>query len=81
MAEFPIDPLAVTAGWLSEVLSAGVRDFRLEQIGIGAGLLGRLYRAQLHGSPDLPGSVIVKLPIVDREGPQPSYPTSQSYDR
>ena len=37
----------------------------LEQIGIGVGLLGRLYRAHLKGGPDLPSSVVVKLPLLD----------------
>jgi hypothetical protein len=29
------------------------------------GLLGRLYRAHLEGGPDLPSSVVVKLPLLD----------------
>jgi hypothetical protein len=66
MAGFPVDPLSVTAAWLSEVLGADVRDCRLEQIGIGIGLLGRLYRAHLEGGPDVPRSVVVKLPLVSR---------------
>ena len=49
MAIFPTDPSSVTAAWLSEVLGADVRECRLEQIGIGVGLLGRLYRAHLEG--------------------------------
>jgi hypothetical protein len=67
MAKFPVDPLSVTAAWLSEVLGADVRECRLEQIGIGVGLLGRLYRAHLEGGPDVPTSVVVKLPIVDTQ--------------
>lgn len=67
MAKFPVEPLSVTAAWLSEVLRADVRECQLEQIGIGVGLLGRLYRAHLDGEPDVPRSVVVKLPIVDPE--------------
>jgi hypothetical protein len=65
MAMFPTDPSSVTAAWLSEVLGADVRECRLEQIGIGVGLLGRLYRAHLKGGPDVPTSVVVKLPMLD----------------
>jgi hypothetical protein len=65
MAIFPVDPLSVTPAWLSEVLGADVRECRLEQIGIGVGLLGRLYRAHLEGGPDVPTSVVVKFPMLD----------------
>ena len=65
MARFPVDPLCVTAAWLGEVLEADVRECRLEQIGIGVGLLGRLYRAHLVGGSDVPTSVVVKFPILD----------------
>jgi len=65
MAKFPLEPLDVTAAWLSEVLEADVKDFRLEQIGIGVGLLGRLYRAHLDGGSGVPKSVVVKFPTLD----------------
>ena len=65
MAMFPVDPASVTAAWLSEVLGADVRECRLEQIGIGVGLLGRLYRAHLEGGPDVPASVVVKFPLIE----------------
>lgn len=65
MGWFPVDPQSVTADWLSEVLGADVRHCRLEQIGIGVGLLGRLYRVYLEGS-DVPESVVVKLPTLDQ---------------
>ena len=65
MAIFPTDPSSVSAAWLSEVLGADVRECRLEQIGIGVGLLGRLYRAHLQGGPDAPSSVILKFPLPD----------------
>ncbi|MEB3983032.1 DUF1679 domain-containing protein [Mycobacterium sp. 663a-19] len=64
MARFPVDPLSVTGAWLGDVLGADVRGCRLEQIGIGVGLLGRLYRAHLDGGPDVPRSVVVKLPLA-----------------
>lgn len=64
MAWFPTDPQAVTAGWLSEVLDADVRHCRLEQIGVGVGLLGRLFRVHLEG-PQVPESVVIKFPTLD----------------
>jgi hypothetical protein len=67
MARFPVDPLCVTATWLSEVLRADVRECHLEQIAIGVGLLGRSYRAYLDGEPALPRSVVIKLPTADTE--------------
>jgi len=65
MGWFPVDPMSVKAGWLSEILDADVRDCRLEQIGIGVGLLGRLFRVHLEG-PDAPKSVVVKFPTLDQ---------------
>ena len=64
MGWFPVDPQFVTPEWLSEVLGAEVRGFRLEQIGIGVGLQGRLYRAYLEG-PTGPDSVVLKFPTLD----------------
>jgi hypothetical protein len=65
MTKFPRDPESVSAPWLSEVLRAEVRECRLEQIGVGVGLLGRLYRVHLVGGPGVPASVVVKLPTLD----------------
>ncbi len=65
MPRIPVDPQSITAEWLSEVLDADVRVCKLEQFGIGYGLLGRLYRAHLDGDPDLPPTVVVKLPTLD----------------
>ena len=65
MGTFPRDPASVTAPWLSEVLGAQVRGCRLEQIGIGVGLLGRLFRVHLNAGPEVPTSVVVKLPMLD----------------
>jgi hypothetical protein len=65
MPVIPVDPLSVTPEWLSEVLGAEVSGCRLEQIAIGVGLLGRLFRAHLDGGPDVPATVIVKFPILE----------------
>ena len=59
MSVIPVVPQAVTPAWLSEVLGADVRECRLEQIAIGVGLLGRLFRAHLDGGPGVPATVIV----------------------
>lgn len=64
MAKFPVDVDCITAEWLAAVLGAGVEECRLEQIGIGVGLLGRIFRAHLTGA-GAPASVIVKLPTLD----------------
>lgn len=66
MTWFPVDVASITPEWLTGILGAEVRDCRLEQIGIGVGLLGRLYRAHLQGS-GVPDSVVVKLPTLDLE--------------
>ena len=66
MGWFPVDPQFVTPEWLSEVLAVDVQDCRLEQIGIGVGLLGRVYRVHLEG-PAVPASVVVKLPTLDQQ--------------
>ena len=65
MPVIPVVPQSVTPAWLSEVLGADVRECRLEQIAIGVGLLGRLFRAHLDGGPGVPATVIVKLPTLD----------------
>lgn len=65
MPTIPVDPQSITPEWLSEVLQAEVRVCKLEQFGIGVGLLGRLYRVHLDGSPDVPPTVVVKLPTLD----------------
>lgn len=67
MVWFPTEPHAVTPGWLSEVLGADVQACRLEQIGIGVGILGRVYRMHLDGT-GAPESVVVKLPTLDVQG-------------
>jgi hypothetical protein len=67
MPKIPLDPLSVTPEWLSEVLQADVQSCKLEQIAIGVGLLGRLFRAHLDGGPDVPASVVLKLPSLDAD--------------
>ena len=67
MAWFPTDPDSVTPPWLSDVLHAEVRACRLEQIGIGVGILGRIFRVHLDGT-GVPETVVVKLPTLDPQG-------------
>lgn len=65
MPTIPLDPSSITAAWLSEVLNTDVQSCKVEQIAIGIGLLGRLFRVHLAGGSDLPATVIVKLPTLD----------------
>ncbi|WP_422747947.1 phosphotransferase [Mycobacterium sp. WMMD1722] len=60
----PVEPSSITAEWLSDVMDADVRAVELEQIAVGVGLLGRLFRAHLQG-PDVPDSVVIKMPTLD----------------
>lgn len=60
-AAVPLNPESVTAEWLEDVLGTPVGDFQIEQIGIGVGLLGRLYRITLSGG----RSVVAKFPTLD----------------
>jgi hypothetical protein len=65
MGGIPGDPLSITPAWLSDILDADVRKCEVEQIAVGIGLLGRLFRAHLEGGPGVPKAVIVKLPTLD----------------
>jgi hypothetical protein len=65
MPTIPVDPSSVTPAWLSDALQADVQACEMEQIAIGVGLLGRLFRARLDGGPHVPTSVVVKLPTLD----------------
>jgi hypothetical protein len=67
MQRIPTDPLSVTPAWLSDAMQADVHSCEIEQIAIGVGLLGRLFRAHLDGGPDVPASVVVKLPTLDEK--------------
>ncbi len=61
---FPREATDITPDWLSQILGATVASVSSEQIGIGVGLLGRLYRLTLEGT-GVPSSVILKLPTLD----------------
>jgi hypothetical protein len=67
MPSIPTDSLSVTPAWLSEALGADVYGCELEQIAVGVGLLGTLFRAHLDGGPDVPASVVIKLPTLDTQ--------------
>lgn len=64
MGWFPVDPQFVTPEWLSEILGGDIRSLRLEQIGVGVGLLGRVFRVHLQGN-NVPASVVVKFATLD----------------
>ena len=64
MTNFPRGPEDLTAEWLGAQVGAPVSDFELEQIGIGVGLLGRLYRITLTGD-GAPATVVAKFPTLD----------------
>ena len=65
MPQFPHQPEDITTDWLAEKLGAPVADFTLEQIGVGVGLLGRLYRVTLTGDATTPATVVAKFPTLD----------------
>ena len=64
----------VTTQWLSQVLDADIRRLHCTQIGQGVGLMGDIYRVELHHAesvqPAKPGSVVVKLPSSFEENRQ-----------
>jgi aminoglycoside/choline kinase family phosphotransferase len=64
MGKAPFRPEDVTHEWLTEALGTDVRDFSLEQIGIGVGLLGRLYRITAR-SGNGTVSAVAKFPTLD----------------
>ncbi|MEX2394017.1 MAG: phosphotransferase [Actinomycetota bacterium] len=64
MASFPSQPENLTTEFLSETIGSNVSSFEIEQIGIGVGLLGRLYRLTLT-SDGGPAAVIAKFPTLD----------------
>ena len=65
MGQVPLQPESITSEWLSDVLGAKIDGFSSEQIGLGVGLLGRLYRLTLEADGDAPSSVIAKFPTLD----------------
>ncbi|MGH2759710.1 MAG: phosphotransferase [Actinomycetota bacterium] len=64
-ASFPRNPEDLSADWLSEKLGRAVSSFESEQIGIGVGLLGRLFRLSLSGDDGAPSNVVAKFPTLD----------------
>jgi aminoglycoside phosphotransferase (APT) family kinase protein len=52
----------VTAGWLTEAMGHRVDSAEAERIAEDSGFSSLLYRVRLSGDPDLPETVIVKLP-------------------
>lgn len=65
MSDFPHHPEEITAAWLADKVGAPVSDFSLEQIGVGVGLLGRLYRISLTGDASTPRTVVAKFQTLD----------------
>ena len=63
-AAFPVDPSQLSNEWLGDAVGGKVSSFDVEQIGIGVGLLGRLFRVSLQGD-GVPASVIAKFPTLD----------------
>lgn len=61
---FPRKAEEITAEWLSDMLAADVSSVQIEQIAIGVGLLGRLYRLALR-SDGGPTTLIAKLATHD----------------
>ncbi len=66
MSDFPHQPEDITSAWLSKKIGVPIDSFELEQIGVGVGLLGRLYRITLTSdAPDAPETVVAKFPTLD----------------
>jgi hypothetical protein len=63
--DFPHQPEDITAEWLAACIGAPVTACELEQIGVGVGLLGRLYRVTLTGDALTPSTVVAKFPTLD----------------
>ncbi|WP_394834000.1 ecdysteroid 22-kinase family protein [Pendulispora rubella] len=63
---FPRGPEGITTGWLADAVGAPVSAFEVEQIGMGVGLLGRMYRLTLSGDASTPSSVVLKMPTLDQ---------------
>ncbi|MGV0851536.1 phosphotransferase family protein [Mycolicibacterium phlei] len=77
----PTIPASITADWLSQALGADVRVRDVEQIGIGVGLLGRLFRVHLDGGSGVPPTVVVKLPTLDATARSAICETGELYAR
>ncbi len=61
---FPRVPEDLATDWLSDRVGGTISSFEVEQIGIGVGILGRLYRLSLCGD-KVPASGIAQLPTLD----------------
>jgi hypothetical protein len=64
-AAVPLAPEQISPEWLSQTLTQEVASFDLEQIGIGVGLLGRLFRVSYTTADGEGGSVVAKFPTLD----------------
>jgi aminoglycoside phosphotransferase (APT) family kinase protein len=60
----PFRPEDVTAEWLATCLGTDVRSFEMQQIGVGVGLLGRLYRVTMDTGNGA-ASAVAKFPTLD----------------
>lgn len=65
MVQVPLAPEQITVEWLSQALGEEVTSFDLEQIGVGVGLLGRLFRLTCTSTVGTPRSVVAKFPTLD----------------
>jgi hypothetical protein len=65
LAAMPLTPEEISAEWLGQALGNDVTAFDLEQIGIGVGLLGRLFRISYTSPGGNGGSVVAKFPTLD----------------
>ncbi|MCA1006823.1 ecdysteroid 22-kinase family protein [Rhodococcus hoagii] len=66
LAHLPRSADDMTAEWLSSALGRGaVSDVRIEPLKSSAGLTGQVVRLALHGGPDIPATLIAKLPNAD----------------
>lgn len=64
MSELPGTPEQLTAEWLSDAIGTPVSSFSTEQIGVGVGLMGRLFRVAMETSGG-PSSAVAKFPALD----------------
>ncbi len=65
MASAPFRPEDVTTDWLSASVGKNVTGFDMEQIGVGVGILGRLYRVSMTTDDGGSVSAVAKFPTLD----------------
>lgn len=65
MGKIPTGPEELTPHWLSEALGATVTSVECEQIGIGVGILGRLFRLKMAVDGSGAKTAIAKLATLD----------------